>query len=509
MQSFLQSVGHLLQPIGDLFHYVFYLPVYNFLMVLYQGLAHIFPAGAFAISIVVLTLILRGAMIPLTRKQLKSSRAMQELQPRLKELQARYKNDPQGLMQAQQALYKEHGVNPVSGCLPLLIQMPFIYALYDAFLTTLNSKATLESINSQLYPFVPHLQALPQTHFFWTSLAAPDPLHILPVLAALFTFVQLRMAMPVRKPVAAGQRKDSMTQATSTMQYIMPFFTLFIAWSFPAGLSLYWVTSTLFSAAQQYFISGLGSLFVGVPPSLLAALHLPEPKETSITAPAPAKIASPSSSRTPAPASNPPAAESGGGLKGMFKQLREQLAVAQTSALVAQEQKAKQAGDEQDNATENSGKNGNTATAATPAAPRERPRRNPKAGPVLVKPAQPSQPKAELPEDAIRRDAASPEPFAEEPLPEVAIAQVGTGNGNGNGNDSGNGSSGKNGNTATTNKGNGANGTAAGKRPAAAGVSSNSTASSNRSSSGQRKGSNTGKGTQSARSRSGRPKGGR
>ena len=498
MQSLLESLGHLLQPIGDLFHYVFYLPVYNLLMVLYQGLAHVFPAGAFAISIIVLTLILRGAMIPLTRKQLKSSRAMQELQPRLKELQARYKNDPQGLMQAQQALYKEHGVNPVSGCLPLLIQMPFIYALYDAFLTTLKSNATLESINSQLYPFVPHLQALPQTHFFWTSLAAPDPLHILPVLAALFTFVQLRMAMPVRKPVPAGQRKDSMSQATSTMQYIMPFFTLFIAWTFPAGLSIYWVTSTLFSAVQQYFISGLGSLFVGVPPSLLAALHLPEPKETSITAPAPAKIASPSGSRTPTSASNPPAAESGGGLKGMFKQLREQLAAAQTSALVAQEEKAKQAGAEQNNVTDDSGKNGNTAT---PAAPRERPRRNPKAGPVLVKP---SQSKAELPEDAIRRDAAGSEPFAEEPLPEVAIAQVGTGNGNGNGSSV----SGKNGNTATANKGNSANGVA-GKRPAATGVSSNSAASSNRSSSGQRKGSNTGKGTQSARSRNGRPKGGR
>lgn len=502
MQSFLQ----ILAPIGTLFHYVFYEPVYNFLMVLYEAIAHVFPAGAFAISIVVLTLILRGAMIPLTRKQLRSSRAMQELQPKLKELQARYKNDPQGLMQAQQALYKEHGVNPISGCLPLLIQMPFLYALYDSFFTALKPSSATETaahhlgrINTDLYPFVPHLHALPITSFFWTDLATLDPWHILPVMAAVLTFIQLRMAMPVRKPAPAGQRQDSMTQATSTMQYIMPFFTLFIAWSFPSGLSLYWVTSTLFSAVQQYFISGLGSLFVGVPPSLLAKLHLPEPKEASITAPAsaPSRLNSPSSGRATVPASAALASENGGGLKGMFKQLREQMATAQASALIAQQEKAKQAqGARNDGSSEagaeDSGRNGNTGAVATSAAPRERPRRSQsQKGPMLVKP---SQPKAELPEDAIRREATEPEPFIEEPLPEVAIAQAGAGNGNGNRN----GVSGKNGNGAT------------GKRPAAAGVNSSGTTPANRSQSGQqRKGTNTGKGTQSARSRSGRPKGGR
>lgn len=503
MQSFLQ----ILAPIGTLFHYVFYEPVYNVLMVLYEAVAHVFPAGAFAIAIVVLTLILRGCMIPLTRKQLRSSRAMQVLQPKLKELQARYKNDPQGLMQAQQALYKEHGVNPVSGCLPLLIQMPFLYALYDSFFTALKPASATETaaqhllrINADLYPFVPHLHALPITTFFWTDLATPDPWHILPVVAAALTFIQLRMAMPVRKPAPAGQRQDSMTQATSTMQYIMPFFTLFIGWTFPAGLALYWCVSTLFSAVQQYFISGLGSLFVGVPPSLLAKLHLPEPKEVATpTTVTPSKSASSAGAArgAPTPASTAPAPATGG-LKGMFKQLREQMASAQASALVAQQEKAKQAqGARNDISSEaetvDSGRNGNTGAVAAPAAPRERPKRNPK-GPMLVKP---SQPKAELPEDAIRRDATEPEPFAEEPLPEVAIAQAGSGNGNGNGNR--NGVSGNNGTTAT------------GKRPAAAGVNSSGTIPSNRSQSGQqRKGThNTGKGAQSARSRSGRPKGGR
>ena len=488
MQSFLQIFA----PIGTVFHYVFYEPVYNILMVLYQGIAHVFPAGAFAISIVVLTLLLRACMIPLTRKQLKSSRSMQELQPKLKELQARYKNDPQGLMQAQQALYKEHGVNPVSGCLPLLIQMPFIYALYDSFFTALKpnphetAAAHLARINMDLYPFVPHLQHLPMTHFFWTDLASPDPLHILPVLAAVFTFIQLRMAMPVRKPSPAGAQKDSMTQATSTMQYIMPFFTLFIAWTFPAGLSLYWVTSTIFSAAQQYFISGWGSLWVGVP----GMEHLvPAPKE--ITAPTPPKAVSSGAARTST--TTPAAAESGsGGLKGMFKQIREQLAAAQSSALVAQQEKEKakqaQGGAASDSSavTESGSQAGGATPATTTSSQRERPRRNPKGGAMLIKP---SQSNPELPEDAIQREGTAPEPFVVAPLPEVTIAQVGGGNGNGNG-------SGTSGGTTAT-------------KPAAAGVNTGGTSPSSRPASGQRKGPNTGKGTQSARPRGGRPKGGR
>ena len=491
MQSFLQ----ILAPIGNIFHYVFYEPVYNVLMVLYMAIAHVFPGGAFAISIVVLTLLLRAAMIPLTRKQLRSSRAMQELQPRLKELQARYKNDPQGLMQAQQALYKEHGVNPVSGCLPLLIQMPFIYALYDSFFTALKPSSANESvahhlarINADLYPFVPHLQHMPLTYFFWADLAAPDPLHILPVLAALFTFIQLRMAMPVRKPVPAGTRQDSMSQATSTMQYIMPFFTLFIAWTFPAGLSLYWVTSTVFSAAQQYFISGWGSLFVGVPPGWLEKLHLPAPKEVAITAPTPPKAISPGAARAVTPAVVPSESEDGHGLKGMFKHLREQMAAAQTAALAAQEEKAKQAKAGQEVVSGDAAaasKSDAAAPVTPPSAPRDRSRRPARNAPMLVKP---SQPKAELPEDAIQREATGPEPFGEEPLPEVTIAQMANGG--------------------APKSDTGASGETA-KRPAAAGVNTRGTTPTQRPASGQRKGTSTGKGTQSARSRSGRPKGGR
>jgi YidC/Oxa1 family membrane protein insertase len=413
----------LLAPIGAIFHWVFYEPVYNILMVLYLGLHKVLPIGAFAVAIVVLTLLLRAALIPLTRKQLKSSRAMQELQPKLKELQQRYRNDPQGLMQAQQALYKEHGVNPASGCLPLLVQMPFLYALYYSFFNVLKPNAGespahhLTRINTDLYPFVPHLQQLPDTHFFWTSLATPDPIHILPILAAVLTFLQLRMAMPVRKPTPAGARPDSMTQATSTMQYVMPFFTLFIGWTFPAGLALYWTVSTLFSAVQQYFISGLGSLFVGVPKEWLHKLHLPEPQEAPTPATPPrstAPAAGAARALTPAAPEQPQA----GGLRGMLKQIREQMSAAQQLAA----QQAAQREEKREPETPAAPVPPEGARAAERAQEtRQRDRRPRREGPMLVKPpAAPSRP--ELPEEAIAREAGGEPPQVPEPLPEERIA---------------------------------------------------------------------------------------
>ena len=271
MQGIGEFLGQLFGPIGTIFHYVFYLPVYNILMIIYQAVNSFFPAGAFAIAIVLLTILIRCALIPLTRRQLQSTRKMQMLQPQLKELQARYRSDPQRLMKEQQALYRENGVSMYGGCLPLIVQMPFLYALFFSFNTLLRVQSPTETpadhlrlINADLYPFVPHLLHLPITQFFWTNLAQPDPIHLLPVLAGVLTFFQLRMAMPYRKKVP-GAQLDAMTQSTQTTQYIMPFVTVFIGWAVPSGLALYWTISTGFSAVQQFFLSGWGSFWVGIP----------------------------------------------------------------------------------------------------------------------------------------------------------------------------------------------------------------------------------------------------
>jgi len=361
---------------------------------------------------------------------------MQELQPKLKELQARYKNAPQELMAAQQALYKEHGVNPVSGCLPLLVQMPFIYALYDSFfgalqtqkITLANGHQVLETaaqhlarINGDLYPFVPHLHALPDTVFFWTSLATPDPTHILPIVAAIFTFLQLRMALPVRKPTPAGQR-DSMSQATGMMQYVMPIMTLVIGLGFPAGLALYWCVSTLFSAVQQYFLTGVGSLFVGIP----GLEHLvPEPKV--ITAPTPVKSLPAGSAR--ALTAPPPTEPAAGGLRGMLGRIKEQMSAAQQSAL--ESQKAKQNGTATADtriATTSATETAAATPKSEPATRRDRPRTQQKTGPVLVKPPASGAHAAKTATGDFSE--ATPTSIEGESQPDVRVAN-GAANGNG------------------------------------------------------------------------------
>lgn len=500
----------------QLLSYIFYYPIYNVLMALYEAFAHVFKGGgAFALAIVVLTLAMRACLIPLTRKQLKSSREMQVLAPKLKALQAEHRGDPQALMAAQRALYKEHGVSPASGCLPLVIQMPFIYALYGAFNTVLRGSsitARLAHINKDLYPFVPHLHLINgqfpiHTQFLWADLAKPDPLHILPILAAILTFLQLRMAMPVRPKRLPGQPPDPTSQATGMMQYVMPFVTLFIGLTFPAGLALYWCVTTTFSAVQQYFISGWGSLFVGVP----GMEHMvPAPKDNVTPAIAGRAGARPAGSYGAARGltAAPVVDEEPGGLRGFIRQARQQLSAAQQTATAETDRRLA----ERD--TKNAGRNGATANGAADSfavtraenansgnsgnsSRRQRPART---GPVLIKPPSNAAVPGELPEQAIARDgvgegpdvAAPPEatvaeakpPKAE--LPEVTIARLAKQNGGGNGNN-GNGAASSSAKRATPSVSSSAN-----VRPSVAGPRKN-----------------TNKGNQSARPRAGRPKGGR
>jgi YidC/Oxa1 family membrane protein insertase len=469
-----QLFGTLFGPIGTLFHIFFYQPVFNLLMLIYGGL------GSFALSVVILTLIIRTCLIPLTRKQLRSSREMQALAPKINELKAQYRNDPQGLMAAQQALYKEHGVSPMAGCLPLLIQMPFLYALYFSFTTVINAinanKLTL--INNDIYPFLPHLSQLPDLHFLWTNLGHADPLHILPIVAAVLTLIQLRMAMPVRKKVA-GSTQDPTTQATQTTMYIMPLFTLFIGWSFASGLALYWCITTLFSALQQYFIAGWGSLFVGIP----GLEHLvPEPKEAPALATAATSRAGGAGARAlTAPAQTPPAE---GGIRGLFKQVRDTMAAAQSQATSQAE--ARRAEKQDGTGTVAAGEKpfvSEREAGASTQARRERRQRPAKAGPMLVKP--PTQPSGELPEQAIQREGKETTPVENDVLPEVAITRDATSNGN---------------------KTNGTNGTSGQRAPGKPGGAQ----AANGARKGGSGGGSGGKGGSSAqRPRSGRPKGSR
>ena len=262
--------------IGDLFNLIFTYPIFNGLVLLY----HLF--GDFALSIVVLTVIIKLILFPLTLQQLRSTKSMQALQPQIAEIRKKYGKDQQGLAQETQKLYKEYGVNPLAGCLPLLIQLPVLYGLFYA-LNGIVRENKLAVINSHIYSFIPKFSQMPNLSFTWFSwlsflhpilpgvhwvfpLNQPDPTHILPILAGLATFISLRMSQP--KPVQTPQTKsgnsggaaDVSAQTMKTMQYVMPLFTAFIGWSFPAGLALYWTVSSVFQAVQQYFVTGWGSL---------------------------------------------------------------------------------------------------------------------------------------------------------------------------------------------------------------------------------------------------------
>jgi YidC/Oxa1 family membrane protein insertase len=252
--------------IGQIFFTVITQPIFNGLMILY----HLF--GDFGLSIVVLTLIIKLILFPLTVKSLKSMKATQALQPKMTEIRQKYKNDQQAQMQAMQALYKEHGVSPAAGCLPMLVQLPVLYGLFFALENGLG-KATdkplqlLHTVNSQLYSFVPHFTTPPDIALRWftflnphwyISLAQPDPTHILPIVAGIATFVQLRMSQARQANNAPAT--DPTTQSMKMMQYVMPLVTVFIGWNFAAGLALYWTVSYIFQAVQQYFVTGWGSL---------------------------------------------------------------------------------------------------------------------------------------------------------------------------------------------------------------------------------------------------------
>jgi len=204
-------------------------------------------------------------------KQLKSTKAMQQIQPLIADVKKQYPKDQRAQLEATQAIYKEYGINPAAGCLPLLVQLPVLYGLYFA-LREVVLATSVASINNLIYPFLPKLSVATNianlTDFRWftfinpawhISLGAADPTHILPIVAALATFIQLRMSQP--RNVASGTSNAMATQM-KIMQYIMPFFTLFIAWNFQAGLALYWTVSSIFSMVQQYFVTGWGSLLV-------------------------------------------------------------------------------------------------------------------------------------------------------------------------------------------------------------------------------------------------------
>lgn len=249
--------------IGYLFNIIFTFPIFNALMVLDRLF------GNFGLAIVVLTLLVKLILFPLTLQQLKSMKATQALAPQLNEIKKKYAKDQKAQMEATQALYKEYGMNPLAGnCLPLLVQMPVLFGLFYALSAVLRTAKNVGDINQLLYPFIQpftHMPNLMMNWFAWINpawqypLNLPDPTHILPILAALATYLQLRMSQQRTGTTATS---DAMAQQMKLMQLISPAMVLFFGWNYAAGLALYWTVSSVFAMFQQYFVTGWGSLLV-------------------------------------------------------------------------------------------------------------------------------------------------------------------------------------------------------------------------------------------------------
>lgn len=182
----------------------------------------------YGVAIVLLTVIIKMVLYPLTWKQMSSMRRMAELQPKIKEIQKKFKDQPDKLNKEIMEMYKQNNANPMSGCLPLLVQLPIFWALYKT-----------------LFDFNTYITNPNQAHFLWFNLTQTDPYYILPILAAATTFLQTKVSSPT------GATDPTM----KTMLYIMPLFFGYISATVPAGLALYWVTMNIVTILQQLYIN--------------------------------------------------------------------------------------------------------------------------------------------------------------------------------------------------------------------------------------------------------------
>ncbi|WP_379137634.1 YidC/Oxa1 family membrane protein insertase [Paenibacillus sp. sgz500958] len=181
--------------------------------------------GQYGLAVLVMVIIVRTLILPLTMKQVKSSRAMQAIQPEIQKIQKKYKDTPEKVQQETMRLFQENKVNPMAGCLPLIVQMPIFIALYNS-----------------IY-YNPDLR---EHTFLWLQLGEPDKLFILPALAAITTFLQTRM-----------MTKMNPMQQQGPMQFMMMIYPVLIfvmSYNFPSALPLYWFYSNLYTIIQNYFL---------------------------------------------------------------------------------------------------------------------------------------------------------------------------------------------------------------------------------------------------------------
>jgi len=229
---------------GHIFTVIFYQPILNLLVFLYNTVSF----QDLGVAIILLTIIIKLILWPLGQKSIKSQKELQDLQPKMEELKKKFADDKVALSQATMALYKDNKINPFSSCLPLLIQFPFLIAVYQVFRDGLNNKLDL------VYSFIAKPEVINSLSFGFLDLNKPSI--YLAVLAGAAQFWQAKMMMTKQPAVKTDGSKDEGMAAIMNKQmlYFMPAITIFIGISLPGGLTFYWFVLTVLTALQQLFV---------------------------------------------------------------------------------------------------------------------------------------------------------------------------------------------------------------------------------------------------------------
>lgn len=240
---------------GLLWQNVIVNPMTNLLLLLYDVLGN-----NFFLALVVFTALVRLIMLPINMRSQRTMMRSQEMQPEIQRIQKKFKNDPQKMQEEFQKI----GYNPaesLSGCLPMLLQMPIFIGLYRAILLVLAATPQgLYDLSQRAYDFVDLSDLLPVSNsFLWLNMAQPDPIFVLPVLVGATMWLSQKLLTPTRpknndKKKSGSDQEDMAAQMQQSMQVTMPLMFGFFAMNFPAGLSVYFVVSNLISMIQGYFM---------------------------------------------------------------------------------------------------------------------------------------------------------------------------------------------------------------------------------------------------------------
>lgn len=230
--------------IGIAFHEILYRPIFNLLVFAYN----IIPGHDLGIAIILVTLIVRIVLHPLSQKAIKSQKALEALQPKIKEIQEKHKAK-EDRARAVMEFYKESKINPASSFIPIILQLPLFFALYRVFLSGLNTESL-----SALYPFISNPGELKTVFLGIINIAHPNA--VLAVLTGVAQFFQSKAMIQKKKETqgASSGSPDMAKMMSKQMLYVMPLFMVFIAWRLPAGLAIFWIVTSLFSFLEYRFI---------------------------------------------------------------------------------------------------------------------------------------------------------------------------------------------------------------------------------------------------------------